>query len=466
MSEAVREPAGWGELLRSGRAGGLALTAFGVWLHAADELMVSTITPDMVSAIGGREYVAWLTSLYETGSIVSGAAGALLVLRLGIGPAMALAAAIYAAGCLVSALAPAMEAMLLGRLVQGLGGGAMIAVAFVAIHKLLPDRLTARGYALLSVVWGASAFSGPMIGAAFAEAGIWRWSFLFYAAQAAIFCAVALAALPGPDAQPRPPGGRFPWRVLLLGAGVVAVSQAGVAAHAASAALFVAFGFALLALFLALDGRADAQSRMLPLGAWNWSRPAGQVVALVLFLSASTTGLITYGPLLMTRIHGMSAWQAGLVLLLESVGWSVVAIWAAGVADRRERTMIAGGFSLAAAGIALLAIVMASGPPAAIAAGSLMMGGGFGMAFVFMIRRATRLVGEGDRERIASAIPTTQRMGYALGAAFAGIVANASGFGDAGGVDNASRAATAIFATALVPAAIGLAAMALFVRRR
>lgn len=464
MSEPTTAPAGWGELVRSGQWANLVLIAFGVWLHAADELMVSTITPALIAAIGGHQYVAWLTSLYEIGSIVAGAGSGLMVLTFGLNRAMALAAAVYCGGCVLSGLSPSMEPMLAGRLVQGMGGGAMIAIAFVAIYRVLPDRLTARGYALLSVVWGGAAFAGPLIGAMFAEAGVWRWAFLFYAAQAALFSFVALTRLPGVEKRDAVRHG-FPWRVLLLGAGVVAISQAGVTHSAAQSSAWAALGFALLGLFLWRDSLAGP-SRMLPFGAWKWTQPQGQVISLVLFLSISTMGLITYGPLLMNRIHAMSAYQAGFVLLLESVAWSVVAIWAAGVSDRWERPMIAAGFTIAASGVAMQTLVMTWGPPWAIAAGAAMAGGGFGMAFVFMVRRAGRLVGAGDRERIASAIPTTQRLGYALGAAFTGIVANASGFGEAAGIDVARQTSVAIYGLSIVPAVIGLTAMALFLRRR
>ena len=76
-------PASWSDLLRSRHFGQVVLVCFGIWLHAADELMVSTISPAMVSDIGGERYVAWLIALYEVGSIVAGALAASMALRLG-----------------------------------------------------------------------------------------------------------------------------------------------------------------------------------------------------------------------------------------------------------------------------------------------------------------------------------------------------------------------------------------------
>lgn len=456
-------PPGWADLYRSGHFGTMLLLTFGVWLHAADELMVSTVTPAIVRDIGGEPHVAWLTALYEVGCIVAGAASALAALTFGLNRALAAAALLYGAGCFVSGLAPGMEAMLAGRSMQGLGGGAMIALAFVSIHRILPETLTARAYALLSVVWGVSAFSGPMIGAAFEEAGNWRWAFFFYGTQALAFAVVALARLGGVIAasQVRP---SMPWRVLLLAAGVIAIAQAGIELNFLRSFSLVFLGIWLIGLFAWFDGRAKPDDRMLPARAFDPRQPSGAVILMVLFLSASTMGFITYGPLLMTQLHGLRPLETGSVLLLESVAWSVVAISFASLSDRWQKASIAIGFTVAILGVALQSHAMPNGPVALIVTGALMMGGGFGAAFAFMTRRAIALAAKLEKERTASAIPTMQRLGYALGAAYAGIIANASGMAYDPTQATAERAAFLIFALALIPGLAGLAAMVRFLR--
>ena len=106
--EAQGKVPGWGALLASRDIGRITVLSFGVWLHAADELMVSTITPAMIGDIGGTAFVAWLIALYEIGSIVAGALAAFAVLRLGLRTALACAGLIYLAGCLIDAVAPDM----------------------------------------------------------------------------------------------------------------------------------------------------------------------------------------------------------------------------------------------------------------------------------------------------------------------------------------------------------------------
>ena len=81
------------------------------------------------------------TALYQLGGIISGASAGFAARRFGMRRLLLGAATLYALGCVASALAPEIGTMLVGRLVQGLGGGAMIALTYVATQVLFPERL-------------------------------------------------------------------------------------------------------------------------------------------------------------------------------------------------------------------------------------------------------------------------------------------------------------------------------------
>ena len=101
-----------------------------------------------------------------------------------------------------------------------------------------------------------------------------------------------------------------------------------------------------------------------------------------------------------------------------------------------------------------------------IAVFAAMEGGGFGMAWTFILRRTMGLAGADEVQRISGAIPTIQRLGYALGAAYVGIVANASGLLSIETVADASKVARCVFASCVPFAAVGLIAMSVLVRDR
>ncbi len=127
MSETETLPS-WREIAATGQLAGFSLLCLGVWLHAADSLLVATVMPAAVAEIGGILFVNWALALYTMGSILASALTGSVTARIGLRSSLALAAVLYAAGCAVSAVAPSMAILLVGRLLQGLGGGAMVAL--------------------------------------------------------------------------------------------------------------------------------------------------------------------------------------------------------------------------------------------------------------------------------------------------------------------------------------------------
>lgn len=95
-----------------------------------------------------------------------------------------------------------------------------------------------------------------------------------------------------------------------------------------------------------------------------------------------------------------------------------------------------------------------------------MEGGGFGMAWSFILRRTIAATDADEVQRVSGAIPTIQRLGYALGAAYVGIVANASGLLSMETVADAAKVARWVFVSCVPFAAIGLIAMSALVRDR
>jgi MFS family permease len=251
----------------------------------------------------------------------------------------------------------------------------------------------------------------------------------------------------------------------VLAAGVVTVAAAGIEVEPLSSALLAASGLALIGMFLWLDGHAGP-GRLLPFRPWDPRAVQGTVMILLLFLSAATSGLITYGPLLMTRLHDLAAVEIGLIMLLESVGWSLTAILISGLPRRFEGLAIAGGFGAVTLGVAGLTYAMVAGPIWLIAFFALIQGAGFGAAWSFLVRRTLVIVAPGERERTASAIPTVQRLGYALGSAFVGIIANATGFADDASAQAAAHSSHWIFALSLVLAGVGMAGVWRFLKFR
>lgn len=461
----VPDATGWRALASRRYAPALAVVCLGVWLHAADSLLVATMLPEMVHQIGGHALVAWTVALYEVGSIVAGAASGLMAVRHGVRRPMVVAALLFAVGCTISASAPSMPVVLVGRLLQGLGGGGLMALSFVSVGLLFPKPLMPQALAAVSTLWGVSAFLGPLIGGAFVEYANWRAGFGFFALQA---LAQALWIATGPQLEAGPPRttapGRLPvWRLLALSAGVVLIAAAGIEVTVVRTSLLVLAGLVCLALFLWQDARRVG-SRLLPSRPIGLATPAGAALTMILCLSAATIAITAYGPLLVTELHGVAPLTAGYIVASASIAWTVAAVAVSGFPERHDPRFIAAGMTLASLSVAGFAFSVPHGPVWLIAVCSAMEGAGFGMAWTFILRRATSLAPAGETERVAAAMPTVQRLGYALGAAYVGIVANAAGYGDSHDRAAVADAASLIFLACLPLAAIGLLAMLRFVR--
>jgi MFS family permease len=462
--ESAKERSAWRELGESGRLLQFILLCLGVWLHAADTLVTATIMPAVVEDIGGIAYVNWTISLYQIGSILAGAATGALSRRLGLRRMLIAAAAVYGLGCIANALTPDMAIMLVARLIQGFGGGAMVSISYVAIELLFPERLWTRLMAIVAMIWGVAALCGPLIGGLFAHAGLWRGLFWTFGAQAVLLGLAARVFL-GEDAGAKQDDRRWPWSPLvLLAAATLLIAEAGAVALPA---LSVPLGTAGLGLLYAA-ARADrrAENRLLPAELLAIRHPVGAGLLMVFALSAATTAFWAYGPLILQIAFAVDPLISGYLMAAEALAWSLCTMLVAGARASMDWLVIRLGVAVIALSGIGFTLLMPMGALPGILVCMMLQGAGFGLAWPFIVRRIVLLAPAGERGLAASAAPTVQRIGYAVGAAAAGIAANAVGLGDGATVASAHAAAFWVFAAFLPLFAIGSLAALRFTAAR
>jgi len=446
---------GWRALAASGQLPRLLVLCAGVWLHAADSLLVATLMPDAARELDGVPWMGWSVALYIVGSIVAGAASGLIGLRFGVRSGMTFSALLFAFGCLVSAIAPDIWTLLGGRLLQGFGGGAMLALTFVGIEGLFPPRLTAQVMAVISVVWGASAFVGPLIGGVFAHYGVWRWGFGAFAIQAVMLSLLTFTLLPSKARDVDNGSERPPWlRMILLTVAIVAIASAGNWPSTTLAAISVFAGLALLFLWFRLDARSA--NSLMPRSAIRPSTVTGSGILFISLFAAGSIAFTVYGPLLMQLRFGVSPLVGGYFVAVESVSWSIAAVLVAQASEKMERWVIRGGALAVFAGQAGLIWAAPYGPIWTILPFIVGLGAGFGAFWAFVLKRAVAASPLAEREKTASALPTSQLMGYAVGAALAGLFANTAGLTAEADAAAIETAATWIFAAFMPVLAAGL----------
>ena len=445
-SEEAAATTGWRDLLGEGRLPRLALILLGVWLNAADTLVSVTIMPSVGAELGGYAYFGWAVAGFLVGGILAGASAGRLAELLGLRAAMAVGGMVFAAGCVLSAVAPTMGVFLAGRALQGIGSGWISGFAMVAVAFLFPPRHLARVLAAVSGIWGIATLLGPLIGGLFAEAGNWRGVFWWFAAQAVLFGAAAPWLLRGTTRSPGAPG--VPWlQLATLAAGLAAIALADVSRSAGLAVLLVAAGLGVIGLVLWIDTRARV--RLLPHRAGDLNTVCGAAYAAMFAFAAGTMGLTVYGPALLQLLYGLSPLWAGYAIAVESLAWTAAAFAVAGATAAEEGRWVRRGALCILGGATLLAAVMGGAELPWVLLAIAGIGTGFGLVTAPMNRRVMGELSDEDRATGSAALIAVRQTGGAIGAAIAGATANLVGFGAEPQATTAGATAVWVFVVAL-----------------
>ena len=352
----------------------LAVGAF-----AVEGMGVVPALPTAVRQLGGLELFGWSFSAFMLAWLVGTIAGGLMADARGPRRPMAIGLLGFGGGLVLAGAAHGMAQFLGGRALQGAGGGAMIAGAYVAITRGYPDALRARMMALTASVWILPAIVGPALSGAITEWASWRWVFFAIVPLLGIVALLVLPPLRAFDQRqsvvvwPR----MFSSLRVAAGSGRVLAAPSLLAYGLVAAVAGVGIGFALL---------VPALRSLLPPGTLR-SRP-GLPAGLASrgLLAFSYFGTEAFVPLATGDLRGATPAEAGLALTAGALGW-ISASWiqdrleSRGGSDGRPRRVRA-GFLLLAVGIALVAATLVTSLPVLlIPLGWAIGGAGIGFAF-------------------------------------------------------------------------------------
>jgi MFS family permease len=403
----------------------------GVVLHSLFMFITATVLPSIVTEIGGVTFYAWVTTFFGISSI----AGAMMtpaVLR-STSPDRGYQTGLlfFLLGSVICACASDIAMVILGRSLQGLGGGLMAALATTLVPVLFSETLRPRALALISSMWGPVALIGPLIGGYFAHVGFWRGTFWVVVPVTCVLWAIGHQVLPRRrlDSDNR--------EVMLLGAetlrlsfilgGALILSLASVASDPSH--LIVGTGLASAFVFSAIRLDRRASHRLFPSGAFDLKDQVG-VISASMVLLVLAVGAGPFIPYILIVAHGVSVILAGYVAALSSLSWSIAALVSATFGKKMARRMVAA--SPLCVLIAMLGIAWGLwlGNVSVTAIAWSLFGTGVGIAWPHL---ASQLIGVSKSEERSMAggfVTTLQILAGTFGAAFAGLVANLAGLGD------------------------------------
>ena len=390
---------------------------FMVTALAFEGLAVPTVLPATLDELGGLPLYGWaFAGFFLTNLVGITVAGHEADRR---GPLVPFVAGVllFTAGLGIAAVAPAMAWVVAGRVVQGLGGGAIASIIYVAIARGYDTDRQPHMIAVISSAWVLPGIVGPAAAGYVAQELSWRWAF------AALIPLLPLAAMlmvrpmrrlgaAGPSSGGSGAGRRMLDAVqLAIAAGLLLA--AGGAGHPGLAAAAVLAGGALILRPL---------QRLLPSGTLRARPGRGAVTALIALVSAAFFGAEAFVPLAVSSVRGAGTVAGGLALTAAAVTWGAGSWVQARLGERSHRGgLVAAGVSLIGVGIAIEAAVpVTSLPVYAAAVGWAVAGLGMGVAYSLATLLGIRAAPAGNEGEASASIQLANTLGVALGTGVAG----------------------------------------------
>lgn len=360
-------------------------------------------------------------------AIVGGAGGARLKQRFGSRRAMILSALVFLGGTLIAGFAPSMPVFLAGRALQGIGEGIVSALCYILIPEMFPSRLIARVFGVEAMVWALGSFGGPLIAGVLTETISWRMAFFVNVPVVALFLVLVQRVVPadsGSGARARAvPLGRLGG----VGAGIMLVAVAAISHSAVLAGLLIAGALAVLVGVFVFDRRRP--DRLFPSDAFGLATTVGAGLWMILLMPTAHASSSVYLNISIQHLWGYGPTVAGLVHATMAMSWSGSALVVAGVDDPRRRLfLIRLGPLLVVAGLAGIVLAMLADLPLLLLPCQVLIGVGFGANWSFLSQAIMESARPGERDAATTMLQAVLSSGYALGAAIAGLVANAGGF--------------------------------------
>jgi MFS family permease len=411
---------------------GLVLT---ITFVASEALAVVTVMPVVARDLGGLSLYGWVFSGFMLGSVIGIVAAGREADRRG--PALPFVAGVvlFGSGLTVAGLAPSMGVLVAGRVLQGVGAGAVPSVAYAAIGRSLPGTLRARMMAVLSTAWVAPGLVGPAVSAEVARLFGWRWVFLGLLPIVAVAGAIAVPALVRLGA-PATAGAEEHRMVDGFRTAVGATMMLGGLTLAAGSGTFpgrlgaVLGGLALIAAGVATG--LPALRRLVPAGTLT-ARPGLPATILSRGLLTFTFfGADAYVTLAVTAVRHRTPVVAGLAVTGATVAWTAGAWVQARLSDTWEgRRLVRMGLVIVLVGIAGMVLVLQPRVPVAVGLVAWTVAGlGMGLAYAPISLMMLQKAPPGQEGRVSASLNLADVLGTAIGIGVGGAAVAAAAGGD------------------------------------
>jgi EmrB/QacA subfamily drug resistance transporter len=307
-------------------------------LAALDQTIVSTALPTIVSDLGGLNHLSWVVTAYLLAATASTPLWGKLGDQYGRKRLFQTSIVIFLIGSALCGLAQDMTELIGFRALQGLGGGGLMVLVVAIVGDVVPPRERGRYQGLFGAVFGVSSVCGPLLGGWFVDNLSWRWVFYINLPIGVVALAVVAAVLHAAGERERH---RIDYLGTLLIVGwavglVLMTTWGGTRFDWVSAPIIglAAGSLVLIAVWLLVERRA-AEPIMPPALLANPVFSLGAAISFA--VGFAMFGALTFLPIFLQVVHGVSPTLSGVHLLPMMLGMLVSSIGSGQLISRYGR---------------------------------------------------------------------------------------------------------------------------------
>ena len=398
-------------------------------LASLDQTIVSTALPTIVGEFGGLAHLSWIVTAYLLAATIVtplyGKLGDLFGRKIVLESAIIL----FLIGSALCGLSRTMGELIGFRALQGLGGGGLMVTAMAVVGDIFSPRERGRYQGVFGGVFGLATVLGPLIGGFFVEHLNWRWIFYVNLPLGVIAVAIIGIAFTAPSTRRRP-------TIDVLGASLLAVALTalilltslggrGFAWASAEAASLAVVAVAALAGFIAAELRAPEP--ILPLLLFR-NRTFVIACAVGFIVGLGMFGSVTYMPMYLQVVKGLSPTSAGFALTPMMAGVLVTSIVSGQIISRigRYRAFPVAGTAVISVALFLLATLSVKTRIWMTCAYMLLLGLGLGMVMQVLVLAVQNAVDFRDLGVATSGATLFRSIGGSVGVSLFGAVFTAT----------------------------------------
>ncbi|WP_241682846.1 MDR family MFS transporter [Actinomadura sp. J1-007] len=296
-------------------------------LAALDQTIVSTALPTIVSDLGGLNHLSWVVTAYLLAATASTPLWGKLGDQYGRKRLFQTSIVIFLVGSALCGQAGDMTQLIVFRALQGLGGGGLMVLVLAIVGDVVPPRERGRYQGLFGAVFGVSSVCGPLLGGWFVDNLSWRWVFYINLPVGVLALAAIAFALRTGSRRERH---KIDYLGILLIVGwsvsLVLLTTWGGTRYGWASPQIIGLGVLAVVLIAAwvLVERRAAEPVMAPR---LFREPVFSLSSTISFvIGFAMFGALTFLPIFLQIVHGVTPTMSGVHLLPMMVGLLVASI--------------------------------------------------------------------------------------------------------------------------------------------